>query len=197
MRVLYLAVMHERDQREYITAKYSTSMISSVSYHPGFLFISRLSHYKFPYSLERDTESRIRIPYHALRYSEIPPQCGIKKTKQSVCYKASRDLHSETVVILHQLPGSVPQNRAQDPCPKHTQLVVKETPGLDQFWVSILKLYFSVASDLLLCASFMIICGAFSSFIITTTKTHGQWLHLVWSLREIAENLRSPQYFER
>ena len=44
MRVVYLAVMHERGQRECITAKYSTSMISSVSYDPGFLFISRFSH---------------------------------------------------------------------------------------------------------------------------------------------------------
>ena len=30
MRVIYLAVMHERGQRECITAKYSTSMMSSV-----------------------------------------------------------------------------------------------------------------------------------------------------------------------
>ena len=44
MWVLYLAVMHERGQHECITAKYSTSMMSSVSYDPSFLFISRFSH---------------------------------------------------------------------------------------------------------------------------------------------------------
>ena len=40
--VLYLAVMHEHGQRECTTTKYSTSMMSSVTYDPGFLFISRL-----------------------------------------------------------------------------------------------------------------------------------------------------------
>ena len=40
--VLYLAVMHERGQREFTTTKYSTSMMSSVTYDPGFLFILRM-----------------------------------------------------------------------------------------------------------------------------------------------------------
>ena len=74
MRVQYLAVMHERGQRECLTAKCSTSMIwTSVSYDPGFLCISRFLYKYFPYSLEPHTESRIRVSYYAVRYSGIPP----------------------------------------------------------------------------------------------------------------------------